>query len=190
MTTVNPATGAKVSCPHCQAANSPSASFCVSCGKALPTLSAGGPRLVTDIGASSAARGLISDELQKQTKKAATCLMWVAIIQTVLGGFLLLALSNAPADQLAVDVGVLSVVLIGIAVAFWVLYFWARRSPLPAAIVGLVLFITLHVLDALADPTALARGWLVKIIVIVVLSKAISAGLKYKRLKEQEQLAI
>ena len=84
---------------------------------------------------------------------------------------------------------VLLITLFGIAALFYGLYFWARRNPLPAAIVGLTLFVTLHLIDAIADPTQLARGIIMKVIIVAMLVQAIQAGVKYKRLLPQLQMA-
>jgi hypothetical protein len=181
-------------CPHCSAGNPAEATFCGSCGKALPTLHASGPQLVMgDMPASSGAGNkLLGDELARTTKKAATALMWVAILQTIFGPIALMA-AKAKMERESGMVFELQpiayVIIFSVAAAFWGLFFWARKSPLPAAIVGLVLFITLHVVDAVADPATLLQGWIVKIIVVVVLSKAISAGLQHRRLLEAEAAA-
>lgn len=179
-----------VECPHCGAENEGGAAFCESCGKALPR-AATSPRVVGGdaVATSAAGQRLVSSELEATTKRAATALMWVAILQTVLGPVVLMvqksqAEKNAPPGMVYEVQPIAYVIIFGIAAAFWGLFFWARRSPLPAAIVGLILFVTLHLVDAVADPTTLMRGWLMKIIVIAILSKAISAGLKHRRLLE------
>lgn len=174
-------------CPHCGAANQSHSSFCEACGKAMPSTAHSTPRMVTDSMAStSAGRQLVSDELQKNLKKAKNALLAVAIIQTLFGLLIFgVVKSRLPAGQAPV----LLITLFGIAALFYGLYFWARRSPLPAAIVGLILFITLHLVDAIADPTQLARGLIMKIIIVVMLVQAIQAGVKYKRLLPQLQMA-
>lgn len=179
---------AGVTCPHCRAHYAAGAAFCESCGKALPSAVASGPRVVSADAMSQTAAGqrIVGDELVKPQKKGATALLWVAILQTLVGPVMLLAQKakmerENPGTTFQI-LPVAWVTIFGIAIAFWALYFWARRSPLPAAIVGLVLFITLHVIDAIADPAQLATGWLLKIIVIVALAKAIEAGMKHKRL--------
>ena len=68
---------------------------------------------------------------------------------------------------------------------FFALYFWARKQPLPASIVGLLVYVTMHLLDAIADPTAIARGIIMKIIIIAILVNAIQAGVKYRQLQRQ-----
>ena len=145
--------------------------------------------MVTESMAStSAGRQLVSDELQKNLKKAKNALLTVAIIQTVFGLIIYgVAQSNLPPGRSFPPV--LLITLFGIAALFYGLYFWARRNPLPAAIVGLTLFVTLHLIDAIADPTQLARGIIMKVIIVAMLVQAIQAGIKYKRLLPQLQIA-
>jgi hypothetical protein len=173
-----------ISCPHCGAANTAGAAFCAGCGKALPSAAPAGPRLVTG-GAtptSSGGHALLGQELHKQTKKAFGALLAVGIIQLVFGLVVVGALESKNGGGGDFTVVYLSV--FGIGVAFLGLAFWARFNPLPPAIVGLVLFVSVHLLDAVADPASLARGLIMKIIIVVVLSKAISAGLKYRQLMQ------
>src|SRR2546427_4135973 len=74
-------------CPHCSAENHPSAAFCVSCGKALPGQDPLMPRVITESRAakSELGKGLLSDELKKQLKKATTALLAVCILQLIGG---------------------------------------------------------------------------------------------------------
>ncbi len=179
---------AAIACPHCGATNPSGAAFCESCGKALPAMMGSGPRVVSGDAMPQSAVGqrLVGDELAKTQKGGATALLWVAILQTLFGPVLLFVQkSKLEREQPGMQFEILPVAWItifGIAAAFWLLYFWARRSPLPAAIVGLVLFITVHLFDAIADPTQIARGWIMKAIVIFALAKAIDAGIKHRRL--------
>jgi hypothetical protein len=105
----------------------------------------------------------------------------VAVIQSVFGAIVVFALmpNNVPAQTR----NIVMVSVFGIAAVFFALYFWARKQPLPASIVGLVVFVTLHVLDAIADPAALMRGIVMKIIIIAILVNAIQAGVKYRQLQ-------
>ncbi|MBE7450653.1 MAG: hypothetical protein HS111_17660 [Kofleriaceae bacterium] len=56
------------------------------------------------------------------------------------------------------------------------LYVWARVAPLAAAVVSLVLFLTLHLANAALEPSSIYKGAIVKVLFIVVLVKAIQAG--------------
>lgn len=175
-------------CPHCSAMNGLDSSFCESCGKALPTQEPAGPRIVTgaDMATTEAGQELQSRELAKQARKAAGALLAVAILQAIFGTIILFGM-GAFADD-APDNGINAAVIgsvYGIAVVFFALYLWARKSPLPAAIVGLVVFVSLHSFEAVVDPTSLGRGIIVKIIIIVVLVKAIQAGIQYRKLSQE-----
>jgi len=176
-----------MNCPHCGTVCEATAAFCPVCGKAV-SAGAGGPRVVHGEAEATthAGRALQSDALARQMKRAFGALLAVAILQTIFGAMMLvMALNNA--GPLEIDdeasIPVLAVLIFGIAAVFFALAIWARRNPFPAAITGLVLFLTVHLLDALADPSAIIRGLLIKIIVIVVLIRAISAGAKYRAIK-------
>jgi hypothetical protein len=174
-------------CPHCGAANQISASFCESCGKALPAAARSTPRLVTDsvLPASDGARQLVSEELKKNLKKAKGALLTVAILQTIVGAVLFAATRANPDFP-----PVVAFTVLGMGGIYFGLYAWARHQPLPAAIVGLILYITMHLLDGLQDPRQFARGIILKVIIVVLLVQAIQAGLKYKRMMAQAPVPV
>jgi hypothetical protein len=155
------------------------------------------PRIVdsTTFATTVAGQQLQTDEFTKVTKKASTALLWVAVIQSVVGGILLgVFAANGRIDRLLANP--LSMAVVVVAAIFWGLYVWSRRQPLPAAIVGLVLYATLVVLNivnvisqASTSSTQFNRGiggtgvgWL-DIVIMAVLSQAISAGLKLRKMQ-------
>jgi len=178
-------TGTTITCPHCGASNVGGSAFCESCGKALPAAIPGGPRVVSADAVPTTAVGhrMVSDELAKTQRKAAGALLAVGIIQLVFGAILWASLKNAPgAAENAAQINLVLAIVIGVGMIYFALYFWARKSPLPAAIVGLVLYLTLLLVDAVTDPTSIGRGIILKVIIIAVLAQAIQAGLKHKQL--------
>lgn len=180
-------------CPHCQAVNAGDAGFCESCGMALPELDSTGPRIIDKGGVAStrAGRVLQSDELRKESRKAAGALLLVAILQVVFGTFLLFIMPNLlVSSEEAVLPPAVYVTVYGLGVVFFGLYLWARKQPLPAAIVGLVLFISMHLLDALVDPSALLRGVIVKVFIVLILVRAVSAGARYRQLLAQARAVL
>jgi hypothetical protein len=178
-----------MNCPHCGVTHSTESAYCTSCGKALPGSTPGGPRVINNLDELQTApgRALQGAELRKELKKASGALLAVALLQTFFGGLLFvigpLAVGSKQAGTLP---PIVFVSVFGIAAIFFGLYIWARKKPFPAAIVGLVVFLTVHLLDALADPKALARGIIVKIIIVLVLARAVSAGAKYRKLLRQQ----
>ncbi|HEY2586648.1 MAG TPA: zinc ribbon domain-containing protein [Tepidisphaeraceae bacterium] len=195
---------AAVACPHCTVPNEQGSTFCQSCGKALPAVAATGPRVIAGqaVAATSAGMKLQVDELHKQLKKAAGALLWVAILQTLFGALIYFLVHNATAARAPAAVDATSVVIFGIAAVFWALYFWARVNPLPAAIVGLVIYVTLWALDFIVALAAMGnapagqagalaanpfRGIVIKIIIIAILVRAIKAGQQHRKLLRQQQ---
>lgn len=191
-----------VICPHCSASNVAGSAFCESCGKALPAAIASSPRILS--GASLAVTGvgqkLQSDELRKQLNKASGALLTVAILQTAFGALIVFALQNARGGG-RLNMNAIFVTIFGVAALFWALWIWSRFNPLPAAIVGLVVYVTLWLLDivmyvvqasnvpANAGPVASGgplNGIFMKIIIIAILSRAIGAGVKYRNLQRQQ----
>ena len=170
-------------CPHCGGANGVGLAYCEHCGKALPGVSSG-PRLVegATVATTATGRQLQSDELGKKARTAAGALLAVAILST-LGVFLVWAqVQEAIGDP---EVGGLAVTMIAaqavMAGAYWGLWFWARSNPLPAAIIGLAIFLALMAVNAIAvGPETLIQGILIKAIIIVVLVKAIQAGVQHR----------
>jgi hypothetical protein len=180
-------------CPHCRAENITESQYCHSCGMAISVGNQTAPRLIEkeDLAATGAGRRLQQEELWKMSRKASIALFIVAGMQIVVGiivGAALLGNSSPGADpeEKRRAAMIMTSILVGIGVIFLVLGFWARRSPLPASSLGLAFFVTIHTLDALADPSTLVRGWLIKLIVILMLINAINASLKHKQLRAME----
>ncbi len=176
-------------CPHCGVAVDDSrgpAAFCEHCGKALPALYTTGPRVVGagTFAATQAGQELQARDLARQAKKAATALLAVALIQLILGGLVVFLLKK---ELQAADAwGLALAEVFGVGTLYLGLFFWARQQPLPPAIVGLVVYVTLQIATAIhVGPEALWKGILVKVIIIVVLARAIGAGVQHRRLLQQ-----
>lgn len=63
------------------------------------------------------------------------------------------------------------------------LWWWARTRPFPAALVALVLFLTVQGVNAVLEPESMTQGILVKIFFLVAISNAIKAGLAAQRMR-------
>lgn len=171
-------------CPHC-AANTPVGSFCQSCGKAIES-AASAPRVVkgADIAKTSAGATLQSEQLEKQVRSASGALLAVAIL-SLLGLGLLWFMLQQMGPQVDWDIAtILLAAQAAISVIFFGLWIWSKSSPLPAAIVGLVVYLSLILVNAFMDPATIAQGLIVKIIIIAFLCKGISAGLQHRKLLE------
>ena len=177
---------ATIVCPHCQAENLSGAAFCEACGKAVPQTT-DGPRIVegNQVAVTSSGQAVQADLLHKSARRAVTTLIALGVLQIGAGiVYFLIYRSSDDADTVAAAPIMLAILSV-IGVLFLGLGLWARKNPLPASIVGLVVYCTLIFGDALFDPSTIAQGFLIKILIILVLVRSVGAGLKYKKLKAQ-----
>ncbi|HEY4209195.1 MAG TPA: hypothetical protein VGM31_20360, partial [Puia sp.] len=80
----------------------------------------------------------------------------------VVGGLSLLSIFLLPdMDDLAKKVAI--GVIICIAAAYVFLGFWSKKRPFSAILIGLILFVSLQIFNAIADPSTLLQGWYIKI---------------------------
>jgi hypothetical protein len=70
-------------------------------------------------------------------------------------------------------------------VVFIVLGVLVRKYPVPCTIAGLALFLLGALIQLAIDPKSLAAGWIIKIIIVVALVKAIQAALAAEREKRE-----
>jgi hypothetical protein len=193
-----------VPCASCRAEVHVGDDFCQSCGAVVPAAlkRALNERLeATD------------PEARQRIKKASGALLLVAVL-FVFGGLVMFAMTmrttnealeklrELPASaELMVEgklytverlreaverepyqVLVTNVVLAAMMAA---LHVWSRRSPLPALVTGLAIFVTVHAVSAVLDPKTLFMGLIIKIIAIVAFVQGIRAALELRRHVEQ-----
>jgi hypothetical protein len=147
------------------------------------------PRVVegADLAASAGGRQLQSTELHRKARSASGALLAVAILSTIGLGLVFYLLRDALDDPAIRQTALIMLISQAvIAVAYWGLWIWSWSNPLPAAIIGLVIFLTLIVVNALAvGPQSIIQGALIKVIVIIVLARAIQAGVQHRALQQQ-----
>jgi hypothetical protein len=155
---------------------------------ALPSAVATGPRVLgaKDVASTAAGFEVQTAELQKTTKKAANTLLVVAIMQALFG-LVVYGINQQAISRGQINGPLLLGSLFGVAVLFLGLYFWARSSPFPAAIVGLVVYASLWALDVIVAigsghvQTAF-NGIIIKILIVVALTNAVKAGVRHREL--------
>jgi hypothetical protein len=200
-----------VACPHCGAANAPVAAYCESCGKALPAAIPPGPRILTGKMFATTAAGmkLQADELHTVAKKASVALLWIAVLQSAAVAFLFALFASQRGGlsrlaQMPLRVSGLVYATAIIAAVFWGLYIWSRTNPLPAAIVGLVVYGTLTVVDLVITFSAIAAsgrndpvaaggpvgggcgGIVFRVLIISMFVRAINASMRYRELQRHQ----
>lgn len=107
----------------------------------------------------------------------------LSILQFV-GGLIMYAMTAAKSS--ADDFGAIAVLVatMGLGAVFFGLWIWGRKSPFPALLTALIVFVTFHLLDAVLDPMALLRGILMKVVILVGLGTALKKAYIAKREKE------
>jgi hypothetical protein len=73
-------------------------------------------------------------------------------------------------------VNLLLAVNLALSAGYLVLWAWAKRKPLPAAIIALIMFVTTVVISAVYDPSSIHQGIIVKIFFTLALVRAITAA--------------
>ena len=173
---------AAIVCPHCGVKNLESASFCEECGQAVSVASSG-PHVVgsKDMASTRVGQKVQIKQLKKQTRKAMITLFIVGILNIVVGLVLYGMLNEDRPDaaaQVLATCGIVGVIFVGLGV-------WARVSPLPASIIGLVLYVSLLGIGMVLDPHQIYQGLLIKAIIILALVNGIRAGIKHRELRQK-----
>jgi len=82
------------------------------------------------------------------------------------------------------QVTLLFAINLALAAIYFGLWFWAARNAFTAALIALLLFITVALISAIVDPKTLLQGILIKVLFIAALSKAVSAAYAERKLRE------
>ena len=117
--------------------------------------------------------------VEKQVGKARGWLLAIAVLQSissVLQYFLLTSQGVEPAVAIA------TVVIMGVlALVFWGLWFWSKYALFPAALTAFILYVSFILLDAIVDPQTLARGIIMKVIIVGGLYVAVSTSYRLRK---------
>jgi hypothetical protein len=119
------------------------------------------------------------DTHEMQIEKAGKTLYWIAGI-TFFGEIIALGMNkNQVNPGLAIGIGAFT------SSVFIVLGYWSRTKPTAAIITGLCVFIAMHLLAAIGDPTTIVKGVVFKIFMIIYLIRGVKSSLEAdKMIKE------
>lgn len=67
-----------------------------------------------------------------------------------------------------------------LSICYLLLAFWSQKRPLVALILGLMVYLTTIVLTGLIEPQTIYKGILIKIFILVYLSKSINSALQLR----------
>ena len=105
-------------------------------------------------------------------------------IMQFFGGLIMYAVTASNSSR--TDPGALGILIttMSLAAIFLGLWLWGRKSPFPALLTTLIVFVSFHLLDAVFDPSAILRGFIVKILILAGLGTALKKAYVDKRRKE------
>jgi FtsH-binding integral membrane protein len=144
-------------CSECSHPNPRASKSCEGCGASLGRL----------------AEETDTKAMAVEVKKARSVMLLVVAVQ-VLGVVYLLVTEGL---DTAMMVGMLA--FAALYVGLWA---WCKRNPLAASIVGLVVFVVVHLVEALIDPAALARGLVILVGIVAALVWAVASGVRHRKL--------
>ena len=121
-------------------------------------------------------------EMQKQIKKASNSIFLIGGFTAVLG--IILYFVNSDADN---SVALLLVNLV-LAVIFTGLGFWCQKQPVAAIICALSLYIILWVITIIENPVNIAKGIIIKIVIISYLIKGLTSAFEAQKIKKAHNL--
>jgi hypothetical protein len=75
---------------------------------------------------------------------------------------------------------------IALGVLFIIFGILVKTYPVPITITSLVLYVGAAIIFGYLDPSTLARGWLIKLLIIVGLVKSIQSALAYQREQQRQ----
>ena len=115
-----------------------------------------------------------ADEEAALGRSGANGLLAVTLLELIGTTVLFFVVAEDPPEPVAL------VFSYGFVAIFAALYVWARSNPYPALITGLLLYAAVVLLAAIADPTSLFQGVIVKVIVVCVLGGSIRNLRQYR----------
>jgi FtsH-binding integral membrane protein len=148
-------------CSECSHPNPRTSKNCEGCGASLGRL----------------AQEVETKAMLRAVKKAQAAMSLVVAVQ-VLGVVYLLVTEELGTAMM--------VVMLAIAALYVGLWAWCKRNPLVASIVGLVVFVVVHVVEALIDPAALARGLVIIVGIVAALVWAVASGIEHRKLVREQ----
>lgn len=115
--------------------------------------------------------------MSREVKKVQSALLLVVVVQ-VFGMVYLWVTGELDTTMLIVMLAFTSV-YVG-------LLAWSRRNPLAASIVGLVVFVVVHLIEALIDPSALVRGLVIIVCITAALAWGVASGVQHRKLAREQ----
>ncbi len=110
-------------------------------------------------------------EAPKKIKSARTSLFVISGISFLYG--LIMFFSNDDSASLITS-AILSII-------YLVLGYWSQQKPLIALVLGLLVYLTIMVLNGIIEPSTIYKGIIIKVLIIAYLGKGINSALHLRK---------
>jgi len=161
-------------CPDCGSANNQSSKYCVACG--YPVLGTDEER--KKFKSNKAVKKISLEEYDGKIKSAKTTLFVISGFTAVFGTILALV-GNEGNEVLLI---VINLFLAGIYLA---LGFWCAKKPFAAILSGLIIYVSLIIVNGVAEPKTIAQGIIMKGIIIAYLIKGLKSAKEAEAIKKE-----
>ena len=130
-------------------------------------------------------RGFKQQELRRLTvrTKVAAIIFYIIAGLSLLTG--LLAFFRYAEND---DIGLILAIYGAFTVIYIILGSWSMRKPVAAITIGLLLYISVLVFGALSNPASLYNGWVVKAIILGLLTMALINALSAEKIKKEHKI--
>jgi hypothetical protein len=119
----------------------------------------------------------------KTLKQAGTTLYFLAGV-FILSGLVYFFMHKDEEDVVAVVITDLIM-----AAMFLVLGAYSKKKPLACLISGLSLYVIVQLLNAIVDPISIARGIIIKIVIIGYMIKGIKSAMEIEKIRKEKHIA-
>lgn len=111
--------------------------------------------------------------------------MRIAVKRARAAALLVVAVQVLGAVYLSLTEGLDTAMMVGMlafAAVYVGLWAWCPHNPLAASLVGLLVFVLVHLVEAVIDPSALARGLVIIAVIVAALVWAVAGALEHRKL--------
>lgn len=166
-------------CAHCNADSKAEDTFCTQCGYPLKGTEAEQNKFISE----RQVEEIDMFTYNKTLRQASNTLYYLAGV-FIFGGLVYFFMHKDDAD-------VVSVVITNIIMAaiFLVLGSYSKRKPLACLISGLSLYVIVQVLNAIIEPISIARGIIIKIVIIGYMIKGIKSAMEIEKIRKENNIA-
>ncbi len=170
-----------VICPHCRVANCAFETICHCCSGRLPEV-AGVKRSADNARETPVAVVL---RKQKEARWAARILFGAAGMSALRGVIYPILVAHTPHGAFGnINIDELRIVSYSLAVAFVSLSVLARKTPLLASVIAMMVYLATAVPEAVTGEGLLGRGLISKGVMVLILGRAILSGMYHNMISQ------